>query len=97
MFKYETSRIYISWHVKFDELMFPFRSTQGSTKFDFHAFKVRALARPLQIAVLQSIPSNSLPATANDVDYVHSSYPHVQQPQSAPCQEPPTNTVIQQN
>ena len=48
----QTSRIYISRHVKFDELIFPFRSTQGSTKFDFHAFKVRALLRPLQIVVL---------------------------------------------
>ena len=80
----QTSLIYISRHIKFDELTFPFRSTQGSIKFDFHAFKVRALPRPLHIIALQSIPSYSLLATANHIDYVHSSSPNVQHPALMP-------------
>ncbi|KAF5472656.1 hypothetical protein F2P56_009355 [Juglans regia] len=76
-----------------------FRSTQEFTKSDFHTFKVRALPKPLQIAALQSIPSDSLTAATPTVDHVHSSSLHAQHStsmsQSAPCQEPPTNIIIQ--
>jgi len=61
MFKHANrSHIYISWHVKFDELTFPFRSTQGSTKSDFHAFKVRALLGPLRRSLVMPDQNNSL-------------------------------------
>jgi hypothetical protein len=61
MFKHANrSHIYISWHVKFDELTFPFRSTQGSTKSDFHAFKVRALPGPLRRSLVMPDQNNSL-------------------------------------
>jgi hypothetical protein len=79
MFKHANRlHIYIFRHVKFDELTFPFRSTQRCTKSDFHAFKVRALPRSLQIAAVQSIPTDSLPAVVNPVGHKHSSSPHVQ-------------------
>jgi len=94
----QTGHIYISQHVKFDELTFPFRSTQRCTKSDFHEFKVRALPRSLQIATVQSIPTDPLPAVVNLVGHEQSSSPPVQNstllPQSPPCQEPPPNTVI---
>jgi len=99
MFKYANrSYIYISRHVKFDELTFPFRSTQRCTKSDFHAFKVRAFPRSLQIVVVQSIPTDSLPTVVNPVGHEHSSSPPVQHsalmPQSTLCYEPPPNTII---
>ncbi|KAG6787245.1 hypothetical protein POTOM_008884 [Populus tomentosa] len=70
----------------------------------FKAFTTLQVADPteetwsLQIATVQSIPTDSLPAVVNPVGHEHSSSPHVQNstlmPQSTPCQEPPPNTVI---
>ncbi|KAG6739150.1 hypothetical protein POTOM_056736 [Populus tomentosa] len=60
---------------------------------------VRALPRTLQIAPVQSIPTDSLPAVVNSCDRELSSSPAVQDsaliPQSTLCQEPPPATVHQ--